>query len=38
MESGSREQVDERAEMMMLLICWIDGKMKSESVVMYVNC
>ncbi len=31
--SGSREQVDERAEMMMLLICWIDGKMKLESVV-----
>lgn len=28
--SGSREQVDERAEMMMLLICWIDGKMKSR--------
>ncbi len=33
MGSGSREQVDERAEMMMLLICWIDGKMKLESVV-----
>lgn len=23
--SGSREQVDGRAEMIMLLICWIDG-------------
>lgn len=30
--SGSSEQVDGRAEMIILLICWIDGNWKSERV------